>query len=309
MYALPFRQAAIRIYNHLGNMKKASSALGIGIATLWRWINISMVPKERCREPSKLSTVILDYLNIYLKSHKTSTQVEIARELQKIFSISFSRQCIKCALNKIGFSRKRVSKRGVVKSQETYLTMLQKFKDNFNGSLVSIDEVGFDFRVVPTYGYSPKGSKCVLNTLTTKNHKRLSVIMAIDSKCSYAFKFCEHSVKSQHFNEFIKDVNSKWNYSTFIMDNASIHKSCLDANSTNKVLYTVPYTPECNPIENVFSTLKCYFRKRMVLNPPLETFQDYRTEILRILKSLDTSKLFKACFANTRKFLASKVTI
>ena len=50
------------------------------------------------------------------------------------------------------------------------------------------------------------------------------------------------------------------------MDNARIHHSKIVKDtvneSTNKILYNVPYNPETNPIEFVFSILKNEIRKK-----------------------------------------------
>ena len=63
------------------------------------------------------------------------------------------------------------------------------------------------------------------------------------------------------------------------MDNARSHKSLLlqklIKESGNTLLYTVSYHPETNPIEEFFSQLKHYIRKRST--------QDYK-EIKDILK-------------------------
>jgi transposase len=67
----------------------------------------------------------------------------------------------------------------------------------------------------------------------------------------------------EFFDEFIK--NNYKNY-LIIMDNAVIHKSKLIKdkikNDSNKLLYSVPYHPETNSIEEFFSQLKHYIKKQ-----------------------------------------------
>ena len=52
---------------------------------------------------------------------------------------------------------------------------------------------------------------------------------------------------------------------TVVMDNVAFHKSpCVRAALAEKgyfVLYTPPYCPDANPVENVFSVFKQEFRK------------------------------------------------
>ena len=59
------------------------------------------------------------------------------------------------------------------------------------------------------------------------------------------------------YNEFIKD---KYKNNLLILDNANFHRSKIVKeniqNSNNKIIYSLPYNPACNPIENFFSQLK-----------------------------------------------------
>lgn len=300
MYEIPFREAAIKLYHYFKNMKVTANALGIGVATIWRWLRVSIQPKQRVYKPYKLTNAIIDYLYIIVKKQPTLTLSELSQKLQTAFNIYFSRQCIKCALKKLGFSRKKISKRGLI-NHDKHEALLQDFKKHFNGNVVAVDEVGFDFKVVPLYGYSKTGTKCIVNYVS-KQRKRLSMIMAIDDRGNFFYQFHYTTVTASHFAEFVKIL--PWNNYKIILDNASIHKTkdiISAANtSTNYLLFTPPYTPECNPIENVFSVIKNHFRKRIALNPEM----NYEVEITSIIKDLNTQHLFNACFRNTRQYLA-----
>jgi transposase len=295
-YKLPFREAAVKLYHFFGNMKVTANVLGIGVATIWRWLNGYLHPKKREYKPYKLTNAILDFLKCLVSKHPTLSQVEMSEKLKETFGIYFSRQCIKCALTKLGFSRKKISKRGIV-NKETHDKRLQEFRNNFNGDLIAVDEVGFDFRVAPTYGYSKSGTKCVVKSLS-KKRQRLSMILAIDQKGAYFYHFHKTTVKSNHFENFIASL--PWKNHKIVLDNASIHKTRIVVSaSQNALVFTPPYTPECNPIENVFSVVKHYFRKLIVQNPEM----DYQTQIISIMKSINPCNLFDSCFRNTRTFL------
>jgi transposase len=77
------------------------------------------------------------------------------------------------------------------------------------------------------------------------------------------------------------------------MDNARPHKSLLlqklIKESSNTLLYTVSYHPETNPIEEFFSQLKHYIRKR---SP-----QDYK-EIDKVIKDILKKKIKKKHLTN-----------
>lgn len=68
---------------------------------------------------------------------------------------------------------------------------------------------------------------------------------------------------SQYYNDFIKN---KYEDNLIILDNARFHKSkdVIDniVKSKNKIIYSIPYNPQCNPIENLFSQLKSHVKNK-----------------------------------------------
>ena len=66
----------------------------------------------------------------------------------------------------------------------------------------------------------------------------------------------------QFYNDFIKN---KYEDNLIILDNARFHKSknVVDNinKSKNKIIYSLPYNPQCNPIENLFSQLELSIKK------------------------------------------------
>ncbi len=74
---------------------------------------------------------------------------------------------------------------------------------------------------------------------------------------------------SEFYNKFIK---TKYKNHLIILDNAKFHKSkdVIDniEKSENKIIYSLPYNPSLNPIENLFSQFKNHI-KRYVYNQHL----------------------------------------
>jgi transposase len=79
-------------------------------------------------------------------------------------------------------------------------------------------------------------------------------------------------------------IKNKYENHLIIMDNAVIHKSKIIKNtienSNNELLYSVPYHPETNAIEEFFSQLKHYIKKE---SP--NTYKDIDTTIKEIIKN------------------------
>ena len=95
------------------------------------------------------------------------------------------------------------------------------------------------------------------------------------------------------YDEFIKD---KYKNHLVIMDNAVIHKSKIIKetieNSKNDLLYSVPYHPETNSIEEFFSQLKHYIKK--------ESPNTYE-EIDKVIKDTLANKITKEHLTNYLK--------
>jgi transposase len=85
--------------------------------------------------------------------------------------------------------------------------------------------------------------------------------------------------KPEIYYEFIKDV---YNNNLVILDNDVFHKSKIvveNINANNKIIYSIPYNPSCNPIENFFSQLKNY-----VKNKSPDNFDELKNTIDKVIK-------------------------
>jgi len=120
----------------------------------------------------------------------------------------------------------------------------------------------------PSYGGSRSGTQVIkkTNKYPFKRYNMLCAICADKVVGWKLYKVITGGLKTQNildfYDEFIKD-NFK-NY-LIIMDNAVIHKSKMIRerieSNNNRLLYSVPYHPETNSIEEFFSQLKHYIKK------------------------------------------------
>ena len=97
---------------------------------------------------------------------------------------------------------------------------------------------------------------------------------------------------TQFYNDFIKN---KYEDNLIILDNARFHKSkdVIDniVKSKNKIIYSLPYNPQCNPIENLFSQLKSH-----VKNKSPDNFEELKSTIDNIIKYKITKEHLKNYF-------------
>ena len=144
--------------------------------------------------------------------------------------------------------------------RDNYIRRLKEHTD-LGQVLVSIDESGFDERVRPVYGYAMKGQQAITYHphVYVSKHKRTSLLMAIGSDGSRMHGLFNETTKGEDFADFILGLPFPPG-SAIILDNHSIHDvECVQvAMAVNDYhpLFIPPQSPEFNPIEMVFGTLK-----------------------------------------------------
>ena len=170
--------------------------------------------------------------------------------------------------------RKRV-RRVVVKSK-SYLDSLQKKRTQFltrikridTRTIISIDEAGFYKQMVPTYGYCQVGKRLIAPT-TSQRHHKYTVISAVSNKNVVAYKIFKGSLTKSIYLDFLKNnliPSLKGRKFVLLSDNLRCHHSKeakkLVSTNNGECIYTPPYSPDFNPIENVFSVIKNNIRKK-----------------------------------------------
>jgi len=81
--------------------------------------------------------------------------------------------------------------------------------------------------------------------------------MAISKERVVGYKLATKHGNSVDFIDFIKSLNVT--HKTLVMDNVAL-KDFVQSIHSN-ILYTPPYSPQYNPIELAFSTIKSAYRK------------------------------------------------
>lgn len=306
MYSEGFRQAALLLYKTCKNMKFVSQTLNISTSTIWSWVHFGIVPKQRYKSATPCNVV--QFIRDSLTRKPCLTQVELKNIVKETFDLTISKHCLRSILHKLNFSRKRLRFRGASTHSETLKRpALERFKRDLDNiidpdSLFSVDESGFDFRCHPTYGYAPKGSNAIM-TRRTLGRTRTSLIMAMNRIGHVKYVFVDRTTTASHFNTF---VNTLPHNCSLIMDICSIHKTKdvkrSMASNNQTPLFIPPYTPECNPIENVFSVIKDQFRKRLTTLEKVDDGKLHKDILHSIIQNLP-SVLFSRCFAHMAKWV------
>jgi transposase len=133
---------------------------------------------------------------------------------------------------------------------------------------IFIDETSFNSHAIPFYSYAKR--RQTLRFTVPKSLFKCTVIAAATNKELIGYQIYKGSVNALRFGYFLLslieyvnyhggDLNKIW----FFLDNAPIHRAALLKSLYNHVniQYLAPYSPETNPIEEVFSYWKRRFRQ------------------------------------------------
>ena len=133
--------------------------------------------------------------------------------------------------------------------------------------IVSIDETSLTPFIFRPYSRCTLGEKCVQTTDENKVFTKHTFIAAItNSRCVGWKAYEEGAMNSERFVQFVRTIIERYHMRDhlFLVDNAGAHKGQdihkLMQETGNTLIYTIPYNPQTNAIENWFSQFKHYMR-------------------------------------------------
>jgi transposase len=202
------------------------------------------------------------------------------------------------AIRVMGFTRKRVkpiviarNEGGVIESRSTYSSKIWPFQDD---KLIFVDESGFNLHLAPHYGYAPRGLEPHIS-IPTQQGTNLSLLMAVNINGIVGWEFHLGTYNAILFIQWCRTnlfPKIRGREMTVIMDNARIHHSpgVIAAFAEEEIFleYLPPYSPQLNPIENVFGVVKSRYRFLRTLT---KTHEEQVSCINRILDNMQSEHL------------------
>ena len=277
-YSIDFKYTAVNLYLKINSIRQVSLLLDCSKTSIQRWLyeyfetgKIEITYKKRI---SMITNDILNFIKELLKNNNTITLGKIKKKINEKFklniSISYLFYIIKYKLN-ITYKQLRtkyypLKKLPTLKKDKyEYYKELKKIgKDN----IISIDETGFYLNMKKSNARCQKGSRCY-DTTYTYPFVKFNFICAIKNGIIIGYKLYKErgGIDAEKFNNFYNDyIKNKYMKHLIILDNARFHKSQFVkdniTNSDNKIIYSLAYNPNLNPIENLFSQLKSHIKNR-----------------------------------------------
>lgn len=279
-----YRLSAITHYEKSGSFTDTCRVFDCKRQTLKRWYNTyksskSLTRKNRKEGSYKVSKTFVRRASQLIKEKPDIFMNDLLIELKKEFpDISVSRQYLGEILRDNNKTRKRLrhihqptTYRGKERNHSKEITdYLAKVKEHNINDIIALDETGIYAELHTTYGRCDLGKRCSYKTTDNKVFKKYSLLIAINTKGVVGWKLYEEgAVNSERLKDFIAEhITANYEGNLVIMDNAGFHKTQdvkQEIQKRNGFLYSIPYYPRSNPIENFFSKLKFYIKKKSPL--------------------------------------------
>ena len=228
-------------------------------------------PLNRVGRQSKITPLMRDALLEQLANRPDMFRYEMIDFLYDSFGLEVSPTTISRTLKTERWTRKtngRVAKQRNPELRELYL---YKLSDCQSYQLVFIDESGCDKRSGHRrQGWAPSGATPV-QVDEFNREQRLQILAAYTQSGIRLARIYPGSTDAVIFEDFIDQLLhhcGKWPEpnSVLVMDNASIHRSerleqmCVNAGV--RLLKLAPYSPDMNPIEELFAEIKTYLKQQ-----------------------------------------------
>ena len=228
-------------------------------------------PSNRVGRHRAITPLMRDALFEQLAKRPDMFRYEMIRFLHDRFDLEVSPTAMSRMLKTEGWSRKtnrRVAKQRNPDLRELYL---YKLSDCRSYQLVFIDESGCDKRSGHRrQGWAPSGATPV-QVDEFNREQRFQILAAYTQRGVELARVYPGYTDAVIFDDFIEQLLhhcGKWPEpnSVLVMDNASIHRSerleqmCIEAGV--RLLKLAPYSPDMNPIEELFAEIKTYIRQQ-----------------------------------------------
>ena len=208
--------------------------------------------------------LLLDDPSLYLS--------EVCQRITLLSGFEVSPATVCRVIHRNGFTRKKLQRIALQRSVEyrgRYFAEIQFYDVK---QFIWVDETGSDDRDQRRkFGYSLRGEAAVSHQILHRG-RRISAIAAMSTNGVVAYDLVQGTVNGQRFLEFLQGklipemlpYDGENPHSILIMDNCSIHHVQPVLHTLKQmgilILFLPPYSPDMNPIEELFSYVK-YFLK------------------------------------------------
>ncbi len=321
-----YKISAVKYYlKNNKSIRKTCKIFECTKSSLQRWIYKYKKYKnlKRRNRPSisyKIKKIHIQYAIKKLKENEQLNMVElynIVKRKYKDFNITPQHLGIVIRDNNITRKRSRHEhfpkeryKRPIVKKEELnkFYKEVQKYPLN---KIICLDETSIKPLMFLEYSRCSIGKRCIIKTDDSYIFRSFTLLCAIsNSKCVGHTLYEKGGMTKERFVEFLQNfIFNKYKNHLIILDNAGSHNNqyVKDAiiNNGNKYLFSIPYSPVTNAIENFFSQIKHMLKlNKKVLRFPL--LQKKIRKCIKKVKKENYKNYFDFAYKRDYKIFLSK---
>ena len=277
-FSSDLKMKAVKYYHKVDNYSKVCKIFECSERSLKRWvekyeINKTLERKKRDEGSYKIKKEHIQFIKETLKNNN-DIHIKVLYELlkNKFTDLDISRQYIHDIIRDNNITRKRATfehfpktYRGEPRDEEAELKAFFKEIKKYNlDDIISIDETSVSTSLGFNYCRNELGERCIIKTDNNAIFTKYSLVAITNEKCLGYLLYQKGAVNSERFDEFIKVICENVKNKLIILDNGQIHKKestrKIIKDSGNFLLYTSPYHPRLNAIEQFFNQMKHYLK-------------------------------------------------
>jgi transposase len=293
------------------SIKSIANALGVCVRTAHRWAekinkDPGVVPKKRGRAKT-VEQPIRRELEAIIAADCSLTANGIIERLPE--NMKKSRATVSRHIKEMKFSRKRLKQVVVAQNSERGISERHVYSlhmaNTTDSDLIFIDETGFNLHTCAGYGYAPIGGTPWI-TVPTQRGRNVSVIAAISVSGLIAYQIVVGAFNTLRMADWCQNSlipSTSGRCVTFVMDNARFHHapviSEIVAESRSRIQFLPPYSPQLNPIEQVFASIKARYRAHR----PRPTTQDEMKHVIENIMEGLANQPMEAYYTEMRGWL------
>ena len=311
-----YKLSAVTYYNNNDDgYDKTCNIFGCTKSSLKRWIHQYKTRKYLKRKPKNAISYkikkdqVKTALNI-LDNNEQYTMSELSMLLkEKYKNFDVSPQHLGRIMRNHNRTRKRTRHEHFPDERRKNPTdKEQELNDFYNtvkkypmDKIISLDETSVGALLMPSYSRCFIGKRCVIKTNKNFVFQKFTLLVEINNSKRIGYEFYDKggTTKERMVEFFEKHIFGKYKNHLIIMDNARSHHNDLIKEavlrSGNQLLYSIPYTPKTNPIEEYFNQLKYYLKKYRNVNNFQQLKQNVITSLSKI-KSKNYENYFSHAF-------------
>jgi len=272
------------------SIREVSKIFSISKSTIGRWIhNIEKIQSDK---NSTIKSKIRSVIQEEIKNNPFITIQELTKMVNNKCKTNVSNTGIYVHMKHLNLVFKKV-KKVICKNKEEIIKKQKKFKKDIKKikmkDVICLDETGIYSNMCSNYGWVKKGE--ILTQHIKSNPIKFSALVAINNNGIINKKIVKGNINGKIYYDYLKNdllLNITGKY--ILCDNVSFHKSEKVVNlikeTKNYPLFIPPYSPDLNPIENVFSMFKNKLQKKEYINEEIisGTFEEINQKFGKIYK-------------------------